>query len=410
MQNFIRGMVSVFILLLLAVTMAQGNVLRVPEDYATLSAALNNVSTLDTVLVAPGVYAGTDYDGDANSPVGVTLMGSGWPCGTILIDSDGPVSNVLFLQDVQGWRVTNFEMTWADYGVRLTNTSGCEVDHNFIHDATGDPGWGNPVTACGDITELDIHHNLMARCNAGVFIGWEGQLGVTQNVRIFNNTIVDVWGYAGPYGLDAIQFRAVTPSGSLVVNNIIRKSLGQGVEFALCDQNDTEVSYNCVIETDGPWGNVQPGPGNIYLNPVFAHLPAFPDYFYLEAGSPCIDAGHPGFPLDPDGTRSDIGAFPFSQLNTPHRQSGPQEFGLEQNYPNPFNPSTRITFHVPREGQAELAVYSVQGQLVARLLSGQLGAGAHSVTFNGSQLSAGVYFYRLKGEDYSLTRKMVVLK
>ena len=97
-------------------------------------------------------------------------------------------------------------------------------------------------------------------------------------------------------------------------------------------------------------------------------------------------------------------------FRTGEKRGMPTEFGLSQNYPNPFNASTRITFNVPRDGQADLAVYSVRGQLVTRLLSGNVSAGEHAVAFDASQLGSGVYFYRLKGDGFSLTRKMVVLK
>ena len=88
---------------------------------------------------------------------------------------------------------------------------------------------------------------------------------------------------------------------------------------------------------------------------------------------------------------------------------------LEQNHPNPFNPTTTIEFALPSEGRAELLVFDAKGQRVRTLRSGTLSAGPHSVTWDGrddagSSVSSGVYFYRLRASNQTLTRKMLLLK
>lgn len=92
--------------------------------------------------------------------------------------------------------------------------------------------------------------------------------------------------------------------------------------------------------------------------------------------------------------------------------AAPDDFTLGQNYPNPFNPSTRINFTLPREMKIRLEVYSAEGVLVSEVLNGSFSAGAHSAVIDlASQgLSSGVYFYTLKGEGLSLSRKMILLK
>ncbi len=397
---------------LLVSIVCYADVLRVPEEYATLTDALNQVTALDTVLISPGVFEGAEYYGEPDSPVGVTIMGSGWPCGTIVVGCDEQncsLHSVLVLHNVVGWRITNLEFQWAEYGIRTIDCEGIEIDNNFIHDITGGV-WGCAIHPFGNVIETDIHHNLIANCHAGLFVGWEGQPGVTENLRIYNNTMVDIWGSRLDVGLAAMQIRAQTPTGSAVVNNLILKSKGPGVEFAICEQADTEVSYNCVLETAGAWQNMVPGEGNIEVDPQFTHRGGFPDYFFLDVVSPCIDAGHPGYPPDPDGTVADIGAFPVQQVGSSNRQPVPAQFGLKQNYPNPFNQSTQISFAPPRGGHAELSVYSVRGELVERLLDGPVSAGEQTVTFDAGDFASGVYFYRLKSEGLSLTRKMVLLK
>jgi hypothetical protein len=88
----------------------------------------------------------------------------------------------------------------------------------------------------------------------------------------------------------------------------------------------------------------------------------------------------------------------------------PSAFALNQNYPNPFNPETSIEYALPENGKVRLAVYNILGQEVKVLIDGRMEAGYHTVTFDGTDLSSGVYFYRLEAVDFIMTRKMVLLK
>ncbi|MCX6601220.1 MAG: T9SS type A sorting domain-containing protein [bacterium] len=88
----------------------------------------------------------------------------------------------------------------------------------------------------------------------------------------------------------------------------------------------------------------------------------------------------------------------------------PGEFALEQNFPNPFNPATDIRFALPVASHARLTVFNVIGQEIAVLADGMHSAGVHIVTFDASQLPAGVYFYRLEAGSFSDIRKMLLLK
>lgn len=88
----------------------------------------------------------------------------------------------------------------------------------------------------------------------------------------------------------------------------------------------------------------------------------------------------------------------------------PVRASLEQNYPNPFNPVTNIEFSLPRSTHVELLVFNILGQEVAVLLDQQMPVGNHRVTFDATGLSTGVYLYRLKTTDRTMTRKMVLVK
>jgi hypothetical protein len=88
----------------------------------------------------------------------------------------------------------------------------------------------------------------------------------------------------------------------------------------------------------------------------------------------------------------------------------PLETKLEQNYPNPFNPTTTINFSLKSEGVVKLNVYNYTGQLVNSLVDGQMNAGYHTVNFDASNLSAGVYYYTLEADNKVMTNKMVLVK
>ena len=88
----------------------------------------------------------------------------------------------------------------------------------------------------------------------------------------------------------------------------------------------------------------------------------------------------------------------------------PTEFVLGQNYPNPFNPSTQITVSLPESGNYSLRIYNMLGQEVAVLLSDQVSAGTHTFNFDASNLTSGIYFYNFSGNNYSQTKKMMLLK
>ncbi len=88
----------------------------------------------------------------------------------------------------------------------------------------------------------------------------------------------------------------------------------------------------------------------------------------------------------------------------------PGIYSLDQNYPNPFNPATTISYQVPVAGTVRIAVFDVLGRQVAELLNEKREAGNHTVTWNAAGMASGVYLYRIMAGDFTLTRKMVLVK
>jgi len=85
-------------------------------------------------------------------------------------------------------------------------------------------------------------------------------------------------------------------------------------------------------------------------------------------------------------------------------------FDLMQNYPNPFNPSTTINYSVAANSLVSLKVYDILGNEKAVLVDELKEAGIYSVNFDASNLPSGIYFYTLKANEYTSSRKMLLIK
>ncbi|MDZ7288798.1 MAG: T9SS type A sorting domain-containing protein [candidate division KSB1 bacterium] len=92
------------------------------------------------------------------------------------------------------------------------------------------------------------------------------------------------------------------------------------------------------------------------------------------------------------------------------RKDLPLGYALAQNYPNPFNPTTTIDFALAKPSHVKLMVYNVLGQKVATLVDRRMLAGAHTVEFDASHLTSGVYFYRLEAGDFVSQKRMLLIK
>jgi len=88
----------------------------------------------------------------------------------------------------------------------------------------------------------------------------------------------------------------------------------------------------------------------------------------------------------------------------------PENFSLSQNYPNPFNPKTVISFQLAVNSFTTLKIYDILGREVETLVNESLKPGSYEVDFNGSNISSGVYFYKLSAGGFSDTKKMIIVK
>ncbi len=110
------------------------------------------------------------------------------------------------------------------------------------------------------------------------------------------------------------------------------------------------------------------------------------------------------------GEFSKTGSFSTNVSNVLETGITITEFALHQNYPNPFNPTTSIQYALSSKQFVTLKVYDVLGKEITTLINEEKPAGEYEVEFDGSGLTSGIYFYRIKAGSYSETRKMILLR
>jgi len=139
--------------------------------------------------------------------------------------------------------------------------------------------------------------------------------------------------------------------------------------------NGNDAAYSCEID----------GSGNLYVT-GYSYNGTNDDYLTIKYNTATGVAGKPKLPMT------------VSKLK------------LEQNRPNPFSQHTTISYQLPTTGPASLNIYNAAGQLVKTFDMGQQQAGYHQVEWSGSNIPAGVYFYRLTAGNHQATKKLVVVK
>jgi len=93
----------------------------------------------------------------------------------------------------------------------------------------------------------------------------------------------------------------------------------------------------------------------------------------------------------------------------------PDKIELHNNYPNPFNAGTNIQFDLPRKSEVRMDIYNILGQRIKTLVNRQYSAGLHTISWDATtddnwEAPSGIYFYRLSGSDFSIVKKMILLR
>jgi hypothetical protein len=314
---------------------------------------------------------------------------------------------------------------------------------NNITDTIHPDGGGGGIRCCegNPLITNNVIQNNFGYC--GTAINFYFSSGIIRNNIISGNYGGRVWGSGAIYVYGNYQSKPVLIENYTVVNNFATNGSG-GLRLYS--------SSNITLRNNIIWGNnpiqifitqctplisycnIQggwSGTNNINLNPQFVN-----NTFYLSQTSPCVDAGdtsavykdpedplNPGFALWPaSGTlRNDMGAFGgphCSIIGSPvigikKIKTNPliRDYVLFQNYPNPFNPATNIKFQIIKNRFVTLKIYDISGKDIATLVNEKLQAGTYEIPFHASiLLTSGIYFYTLKTDNFTSTKKMMLVK
>jgi uncharacterized delta-60 repeat protein len=196
--------------------------------------------------------------------------------------------------------------------------------------------------------------------------------------------------YNGPYnGRDVVYSMAVDGLGNVYVT---------GWSWVVqLDYDFATVKYNSSGEEQ--WVAIYNGPGDGN------------DWSFCIATDVSGNAYVAGW-SEGDTTYYDFATIKYSSTTGVKHLSNnlPVNYILSQNYPNPFNPVTTIEFQIPKTGLVFLKIYDILGQEIATLIDQPLPAGQHQVQWDASNVSSGVYFYRLKVGDHQAIRKMLLVR
>ena len=409
---------------------ASAGTLRVPEDYARITDALDASAPGDTVSVGPGTFS-TSTTGETFPlqmiVAGVSLMGSG--AGISTLDAQGQGS-VLVL-DAPGLRVCGFTITGGqalEGGGMRARSGAPQIDHNLllenratdagaaIYVAPGADPWihhnvawrsmDTDVSVPGDPHGIQvvnanglIEHNLIGRGDSNGLITTGSSKPVVRNNIFYENGIPGLRGR----GFCALSDSTETITHNLFFANAIAALLvltpSGPVNVSALEANDYRLTDNIEFNLDA--------------DPALVDADAM--NFHLTPGSPAIDAGDPAAGLDPDGTAPDAGPFYFDQNGVGTSVSSGRELTLLPGAPNPFRGATTVSFVLPASGSVRLAIFDVRGRRVATLLDGERVAGPHRATWSGRDergdpVASGVYIARLTQAGLSRVRKIVLAR
>ena len=277
------------------------------------------------------------------------------------------------------------------------NISGCVVTVNTVVENNGAGGGIFCRNSYASLSNCIICENV----TSGSFSDGGGIYCRESNLTVNNCTICNNSAIDGGGGFYCFYYSVVNGKSNIIWANsaYCQSQIYKSIESSFfCEYSDIELG----------WG----GNGNIAEDPLFYAISGDSAY-HLTTDSPCIDTGDPNGPLDPDSTRTDMGAYYFDQssgVNSPKHSYSATAFILNPPYPNPFNASTVLPFALQKDGNIKLAVFDLSGRETAVLIDGYYPAGSHIVNFKGENLPSGIYFARLGTEEQYSTRKMLLIK
>ncbi|NQU05062.1 MAG: right-handed parallel beta-helix repeat-containing protein [Calditrichaeota bacterium] len=275
-------------------------IIHVPDDIRVLQTAVNRASEGDSIIVEPGDYPHITIREKDN----LTLIGAGLDAermSTIFGVPNTHSEVALNAIRCNNLEIKGFEFTEGYTAVWLQSCDNVWVHENYIHDL---PSWWSSSISVSSTDNLMIERNIMLRSwHYGVYI--DGNiLGPTcDNIIVRNNVIGWMVNNDGIYLEDV--------DGIDIYNNIIVQNGDIGINN--CRQvRNMRVEYNCLFRNDnGNHRGFNLSRTNMIDDPEFVNQRR--DDYLLANNSPCIDAGDPDSPRDPDDSRADIGVYPIPE-------------------------------------------------------------------------------------------------
>lgn len=282
----------------------------VPTQQPTIQDGIRAIGIGDTVLVEPGEYACNLILGSK----GITVLSTDGPASTIIRPLDSTKGTIVFTPSSMPSTIEGFTISRSGVFAIYASRAVPRLIRNVIRANIG-------AIKADDCDWLTINENafdgngILSQTHAAIALDLCDSISVSRNLfyngksngemslsrasgKVINNTI-----FVGrSYGVFTSRGKVV------LLNNIVTSApdyaIGEYIAGAVA------ADYNCTYDNRADYDDVLPGSGSVYADPHFID-PASAD-FHLASNSPCIDAGHPDPQYnDPDGSRNDIGAFPY---------------------------------------------------------------------------------------------------
>ncbi|MCF7919245.1 MAG: T9SS type A sorting domain-containing protein [Candidatus Cloacimonetes bacterium] len=382
---------------------AGGAVIYVPDDYATIQAAIDNAGHGYTIIARPGTYHENLEMGDNQIRLSSMYLLNGdesYINSTIINGNSGDVITITdgeILQEICGFKITH---SIGGSGIEVGNRP-VNLHHIVFYYNMNTRGSALNVESTEALVEYcTFYQNFTSGVGGTIYC--DGAEVILNNLTFFNN-----YGNAGNAVL-AENNSTVNMTNCIIWDNddpVLENDEGSSISITYSDLQEMIVAE----------GNFVANPG--FVNPGSYNL-------HLQANSPCVDTGNPDTDgdgvswtediddQDADGTRKDIGAWYYNQNYSADEQVIPAVMSLEA-YPNPFMTGNRaqlkISYSLNTEGYgAALDIYNIKGQLVRsyQLPSGKKG----NITWDGNNGSSGLYLLNLHSGAESISRKVLLIK
>ena len=345
---------------LLSYTFSGSTTIRIPDDYSSIQQGIQASNNNDTILVAAGTYQeNLDFLGK-----NILVVSESGPSSTSIFPQASGQSIVAFVSNearqaiLSGFTIRDSENAPAllirgsspsvidnrllnnshsSYGGAISADEGSFplIQNNYFINNSASRGGGvdSGMNGSGNIivegnifiadsssthggalfignasSSSSVHRNIFYQNNCPE-LGGGMCISVSSGVSIFNNSFYENSSNQEHHGAGITIWYS---SGCLIFNNIVAKNAGEGIFQAYGSSN--EAFYNDCWENDVDYEGFSPGPGSISEDPLF--IGGNPFDFHLRESSPCIDAGDPDSPLDPDGSIADMGAYYYGSVIT----------------------------------------------------------------------------------------------